>query len=67
MGEMDGLARMARLGEMTSRPTPVIVITAVADEVLRTRAKAQGCYAFLLKPFDAEAPLKHVLDAIGDR
>lgn len=37
----------------TGRATPVIFITALADENVRTRAMAAGAVAFLRKPFEA--------------
>lgn len=39
----------------TGRATPVIFITALADEDVRTRAMAAGAVAFLRKPFQAAA------------
>jgi FixJ family two-component response regulator len=37
------------------RTTPVIFVTALADEDVRTRAMAAGAVAFLRKPFEAAA------------
>jgi FixJ family two-component response regulator len=39
----------------TGRTTPVIFITALADDDVRTRAMAAGAVAFLRKPFEAAA------------
>jgi FixJ family two-component response regulator len=39
----------------TGRTTPVIFITALADEDVRTRAMAGGAVALLRKPFEAAA------------
>jgi FixJ family two-component response regulator len=39
----------------SGRTTPVIFITALADEAVRTRAMASGAVAFLRKPFQAAA------------
>jgi FixJ family two-component response regulator len=39
----------------SGRTTPVIFLTALADEDVRTRAMAAGAAAFLRKPFEAAA------------
>jgi FixJ family two-component response regulator len=39
----------------SGRTTPVIFITALADEDVRARAMATGAVAFLRKPFEASA------------
>lgn len=62
LAKLNGLEIVRRLREMTSSP-PVIVITALTDEQLERRAIEDGCYAFLRKPFNANALLQHVRSA----
>lgn len=62
LGKTDGLELLRRL--RTALPVPVIVITALTNETLERRAVAEGCYAFLRKPFDPETLLRHVKAAI---
>lgn len=64
MKEMDGLALMARLREVAPKPLPVIIITARQDESLEASAIAQGCHAFLRKPFEPDALVNHVIAAL---
>lgn len=49
------------------RTTPVIFITAVGDECVRTRALAAGAAAFLRKPFDGAALSRCLDQALLDR
>lgn len=65
MKDLDGLALMAKVREMAPRPLPVIVITAGQDESLEALAIAQGCHAFLRKPFDPDTLVNHVMAALG--
>lgn len=66
MGEMDGLSFMAKLKEIAPRRLPVIVITAMTDGCLEEKAIAQGCCAFLRKPFDPNVFMEHVIAALKD-
>ncbi|WP_105431619.1 response regulator transcription factor [Neorhizobium sp. T6_25] len=65
MAEISGLDLLAKLKENQYSDVPVIVITALTDERLERRANAQGCYAFLRKPFDPDKLLCHVRDAVA--
>jgi len=47
------------------RTTPVIFITALADEDVRNRAMAAGAVAFLRKPFEAAAFDRCLDSALG--
>ncbi|MDB5818992.1 MAG: two-component system response regulator [Rhizobacter sp.] len=50
-----------------ARPLPVIVISAYADEETRARALAAGATRFLPKPFEQEALLGALREALGER
>ncbi|PSJ40702.1 response regulator transcription factor [Allosphingosinicella deserti] len=65
MGPLDGLGLLKRLGEILAQPVPVIVITALSDERLERRAAAEGCFAFLRKPFDPDRLIAHVRNAVA--
>ena len=65
MGKLDGLGLLTRLREILPSPIPVIVITALTDERLERRAAAQGCYAFLRKPFNPDTLLGFVREAMA--
>lgn len=67
MGGLDGLALLTHLRDVLRSPVPVIVITALADEDLKRRAKAGGSFAFLRKPFDPENLLRQVRSAAASR
>ena len=60
MPETNGLEVQARLNEV-SPDTEVIVMTARETPAIRTAALKAGAFAFVLKPFDDEAflPLVH--------
>lgn len=64
MGPLDGLELLDRLRKILPLPVPVIVITALTDERLESRAVTSGCFAFLRKPFDPESLLGHVKAAV---
>ena len=66
MGAMDGLSLIEKLKEIAPRRVPVIVITAMTDDCLRERAIAQGCSAFLRKPFDPNVFMEHVSAALEE-
>jgi FixJ family two-component response regulator len=51
---LSGIDLQRRL-RATGRTTPVIFITALADDDVRSRAMAAGAVAFLRKPFQAAA------------
>lgn len=61
---MDGLALMTIVADLAQR-LPVIVITGRPEEEFRRRANAQGCAAFLRKPFDPVSLLGHVEAALA--
>lgn len=65
LGKIDGLELLRRLRTALQIPVPVIVITALTNETLERHAVAEGCYAFLRKPFDPETLLRHVKAAIA--
>ncbi len=48
---MDGLAAMARLGELCPR-TPILVMTAYGDLQTAVAAVRNGAFEYLVKPFD---------------
>jgi len=63
MPETNGLEVQARLNEV-SPDTKVIVMTARGTAAIRTAALDAGAFAFLLKPFDDEAFLHLVHEAL---
>lgn len=63
MPETNGLEVQARLNEV-SPDTKVIVMTARGTAAIRTAALEAGAFAFLLKPFDDEAFLDLVHQAL---
>jgi FixJ family two-component response regulator len=65
MPGMDGLQLQRDLSASGWR-TPVIILTAHADERGRARAMAAGAIAFLTKPFDSEALLAAVVSGVSD-
>jgi PAS domain S-box-containing protein len=50
MGTMDGIEVAAKIQETAD--TPIVYLTAFGDEATLERAKAAGCYGYLLKPFE---------------
>jgi signal transduction histidine kinase/AmiR/NasT family two-component response regulator len=58
-GPMDGIAAAARIQE--TMDAPVVYLTAFGDEATLARAKATGCYGYLLKPFE-ERELEIVIE-----
>jgi two-component system, LuxR family, response regulator FixJ len=44
---------------------PVIVITADTNPATRSRAMRYGAYAYLTKPIETEALLRHLQSALG--
>jgi FixJ family two-component response regulator len=64
MPETSGLEVQARLKEM-SPDTKVIIITARETPAIRAAALEAGAFAFLTKPFDDEAFLALVRQALG--
>jgi FixJ family two-component response regulator len=65
MGKLDGLGLLNHLRNTLGSSVPVIVITALTDEELQHRAAAEGCFAFLRKPFDPDTLLCHVKEAVA--
>ena len=63
MPEMSGLQVQARLREV-SPDTKVIVMTGRETPAIRAAALEGGAFAFLLKPFDGEAFLSLVRQAL---
>lgn len=63
MPETNGLEVQARLNEV-SPDTKVIVMTARETPTIRTAALEAGAFAFVLKPFDDEAFLSLVHQAL---
>lgn len=60
-GSYDGFEVCARLRENPlTRATPVIVISALADEESKKRATDAGCTAYYTKPFSPIALLKEI-------
>jgi FixJ family two-component response regulator len=64
MPETSGLQVQARLNEV-SPDTRVIVMTGRETPAIRAAALAGGAFAFLVKPFDDEAFLSLVRQALG--
>ena len=64
MPETSGLQVQVRLHEM-SPATKVIVMTGRETPAIRAAAMEGGAFAFLLKPFDDEAFLSLVRQALG--
>jgi FixJ family two-component response regulator len=62
--KMSGFELCRQLAEGPSE-TPVIFITASEDKALRQVAAELGCTAFLRKPFQPEALVGAVTDALG--
>jgi DNA-binding response OmpR family regulator len=60
-GSYDGFDVCARIRENAlTHATPVIVISALADEVSKKRAADAGCNAYYTKPFSPIALLKEI-------
>ena len=49
-GELDGIQAAKRIGDLFD--TPIVYLTAFADEPTLTRAKATSAFGYLIKPFD---------------
>ena len=45
-------------------PIPVMFMTAYCNEAIRRRALAAGAFCFLEKPFEGEAIIRHIQDAL---
>ncbi len=59
MPKLDGIAATERI--MTTRPVPVILVTAHSDDALVERAIAAGVMGYLVKPVDRQ----HLAPAIA--
>jgi two-component system, LuxR family, response regulator FixJ len=57
---LDMLQRLRSIGSAM----PVIVITAVTNPATRSRAMRYGAYAYLTKPIETEALLRHLQSAL---
>ncbi len=66
MPEMTGFQLQDRLAAQGSC-VPVIFMTGYDTPQTRERARQAGCFAFLLKPFDKQALLNAVANAVGCR
>jgi FixJ family two-component response regulator len=66
MPGMDGLKLQRRLATSGHR-IPIIVLTAHGDDEARARAMGAGAIAFLTKPFDGDALLVTVTQALTAR
>jgi FixJ family two-component response regulator len=66
MPGMDGLKLQRRLAT-TGHRIPIIVLTAHGDDEARARAMGAGAIAFLTKPFDGDALLVTVTQALTAR
>jgi len=64
MTGIDGLELQRRLSELGSK-TPIIFISAHADEEVRSRALRAGAAGFFVKPFRNDALLDAVAEAAG--
>ena len=61
IGSYDGFQVCARVRENPlTHATPVIVISALADEESKKKAQAAGCTAYYTKPFSPIALLKEI-------
>lgn len=65
--QLAGFDGLELLGAEIAFQVPVIVITALTDPLLETRAESRGCFAFLRKPFEPAALLRHVVAAAALR
>jgi two-component system response regulator FixJ len=65
MPKMNGIEVQERLHEL-SPDTRVIIITAREEAAIRTAAMQGGAFAFICKPFDDEAFLTAVREALHD-
>lgn len=61
---MSGLELRRRLAAGGSR-VPIIFITAISDEALKSTATQLGCVAYFNKPFAPEALVAAVADAVA--
>ena len=61
---MNGLELQRRL-TAAGRPTPVVFISAHADEQARREAREAGAVAFLQKPFDERLLLEAMVRSMG--
>jgi FixJ family two-component response regulator len=63
MPGMSGLELQRRLQDQGCR-VPIIFITSVEDESIRTRALNAGAVCFLTKPFEIRTLIKHLDEAL---
>ncbi len=57
-------AELQRQLQMRGRQAPIIFITSVADENIRTQVLNAGAVCFLTKPCEIETLIKHLGDAL---
>lgn len=67
--QMPGLSGLQLLKNLREKKLaiPVILITAAADPAIRSQAERLGVSGFLNKPFDGEALVVLIQNAIGSR
>lgn len=66
MPEMSGLELQQQL-TADRDTTPIVFITAFANQRVRAQAMRSGAVCFLLKPFTASALIEGLQKALGDR
>jgi FixJ family two-component response regulator len=66
MPGMNGLDLQRQI-RRTMPALPLIVITAFPEEAIRRQAMADGALGFLSKPFETEAILRCLAEALGER
>ena len=66
MPEMSGLELQKQL-QIQGTQVPIIFITSVEDESIRTRVLNAGAVCFLTKPFEIRTLIKHLEEALKRR
>ena len=64
--QMDGMSGMQLAKEVTPSGTPVILISAFADEAAQAKAAAAGAHCLLKKPFDCEKLIDSIDSALEE-
>jgi FixJ family two-component response regulator len=65
LGDVSGMELARELADAGFK-FPVIFMTAVDDENIRSQAHKLGCVAYLRKPFGADLLIEAIVKAIGD-
>jgi FixJ family two-component response regulator len=67
--QMPGMSGLALHDSLAASPHPIptVLITAYPDDTLRARAQKAGVAGYLIKPFDEEALLGCIQDALARR